>query len=97
MKLGNRTFTAGDKRKYTVDYSVFLAAGVTIASATVTTPDGSVTISGIDYATNPQKLAFFVAGGTLHQPFTVTVSVTDSTSQIVQDVIDYNVVGPTGN
>lgn len=98
MRLGVRPFTAGDKRKYSVSYDSFLAVGATLASATVTTPDVNVTISSINYVADPRAVSFFVQGGTHAVPFTVTVSVTDSTAQVITDTIDFNpVVNPDGS
>jgi hypothetical protein len=94
MLLARFDWTAGDKRLRTVNYDDFLADGVTLVTAAVTCPDSSVTISGIDIATNPRKATFFVAGGTVNTTFTVTVQVTDSTGQIVTDTIDFSVGAP---
>jgi hypothetical protein len=88
MALARKFLTVGNKVRYTLDYSYWLEEGVTLATFTAVTTDTSVTIT--DVAVLPSGHAvLFVAGGTLNQPFTVSVQAVDSRGEIKNDVIEF--------
>lgn len=93
MILARKNHTVDNKVFWTVDYDNWLEDGVTIASATVTDDDTSVTV-GTPVIEDGHKIRFFVQGGTLNQAFTVSVAITDTKGQIKNDTIEFTVVAP---
>ncbi len=100
MKLARKPHTVGDRIRYEIDYSNWLAEGDTLVDTdpsdvtVVVSTEGidDVTISDVQVMT--QHLYFFVEGGSEGETFTVTVTITDSRGEVAIDTIDFFVVAP---
>jgi hypothetical protein len=97
MQLGNQNITAGDTRRYQVDYTPFLQEGETITGftlgltpATATSTVNSLGNSFLDVSET--QLYLFVTGGNVNENFTVTVQIVTNYGQTVNDTISYTVV-----
>ena len=99
MLIGTRSHTAGNKIRYTVDYSSWLDTGATLSTvlnacsvALAAPAPADVTLSGLQV--NADHLYFFVAGGSVSEAFTVNVTVTDSRGEIDVATIGFSVIAP---
>lgn len=93
MLLGTRNITQGDTRRVVVDYSEFLAQGAILASETVIMSSGATsTVQNATLSENKKMLIFFVTAGALNENFTVSVQITDSQGETVNDTINFTVV-----
>lgn len=93
MILQQRNWTAGDKRKFTVDYSGWLDEGVTVSGFTVTSNTTDVVISGV--VKNPTgTCSFFVSGGTVGETATVSLQMTDTRTEVKNDTLVLTIVAP---
>lgn len=99
MSIARRPHTAGNKIRYTVDYSNWLESGATLSTVTnacqvslVAGAPADIMLSGLQV--NSDHLHFFVAGGTVSEVFTVQVSITDSRGEIDISDVDYFVIAP---
>jgi hypothetical protein len=93
MHLGSRKHTVGNVTIYFVDYWRALREGDWIASCAVTSSAPDTTISDV-IIQEGHVIQFTLSGGVLNETFTVTVQATDNNSEISNDTIDFNVVGP---
>ncbi len=91
MLLGTRNHTVGDKRRHIVHYT--LDAGLSISSVSVTSPSATLTISGAA-PMEPRKVVFFTNGGLLNDAVTVSIQITLSNSEIVNDTMAFTVIAP---
>ena len=95
MLLASRTLGIGDTRLYHIRYSGWLARGATIVTETVTVPLGTKSSIGtVTLDPDAKGFTFFVVTGTVSETFTVSVQVTDSTSQVVNDTAAFSVITP---
>ncbi len=92
MLLAHKPHTVGDRRRYIVDYSQWLDAGVTVASATASTTSGTASVDTLSHDTT--TVTFFVEGGILNEIFTVAVQMTDSLGEVKNDTIEFFVQAP---
>jgi hypothetical protein len=99
MLLGQRALTAGNKKRFVIDYSDWLDDGVTLTTATVvmdpafTATVTDVTITGVLVQLG-HLLVFFVQGGSVNETFTLDVQIVDSRTEIKNDTIKIAVVAP---
>lgn len=91
--LRTQNFTAGNKIKFTVDYSDWLDEGTTITAFTVTSDTADMVVSGV--VINPTgTVAFYVAGGTVGEVATMRLAMTDTRSNLKHDTVILTVVAP---
>jgi hypothetical protein len=100
--LARRPQTAGNRKRYKIDYSDWLHHGASVATAAVTLTDTN-TVNGVlltgatidTVSVSPEgHVIFFVNGGVLNETFTATIQIVDSLGQIKLDTIDYFCVNP---
>ena len=99
MLLGSQNITAGDKRRYFVDYGEFLIKGAILTAVTVTVSAGATSSVGTGPTApalnvDEKGIIFWLTGGTLNEKFTANIQVTDNNSEIVNDTIQFTVVAP---
>jgi hypothetical protein len=99
MLLGSQNITAGDTRRYYVDYGEFLIKGAILTAVTVTVSAGATSTVGSG-ATAPKLnvdekgIIFWLTGGVLNEKFTASIQVMDNNSETVNDTIQFTVVAP---
>lgn len=93
MLLGTRKHTVGDVRIYFVDYWQGLRRGDWITTANITCPSPDVVISNI-IIQEGHVIQFTLSGGVLNEAFTVTVQAMDNNTELSNDTLHFNVVGP---
>lgn len=91
--LASKKHTAGNRRRFVVDYRDWLCDGVWIVTATVTSSSLTATIDTVSVVEGKQ-IVFFVNGGVLNESFTVTLVATDSKTEVKNDTITFTVVAP---
>ena len=95
MLLGTRNITQGDTRRVVLDYSGWLTLGVVLKTATVSVNTGATsTVQGAALTEDKRHVIFYVTAGNLNEGFTVSVQITDSASETVNDTIAFAVVAP---
>jgi len=73
---------AGEKRRYSMDFSDLMVSGETISGTpTVTDASSDLTISGI--TVSGQSVLAWIAGGTKPKKYTVVITLTTSSGQIL--------------
>ena len=97
MLLGHRNLTAGDTRRYEVDYTDFLARGAKLTKPTGyfntgTTFTSSLGTMALDESAT--KVFVFVTGGVVNEQFTLTIQVQDTFNEVVNDTITFTIVSP---
>jgi hypothetical protein len=95
MQLGNQNITAGDTRRYQVDYTPFLQNGDVVATFTVVSSSSTSTAQGAFLDVTDTQLFFFVTAGAAPETFTVAIKVTDSIGQTINDTAVFTVVPTT--
>ena len=99
MLLGQKSLTAGNKRRFEIDYSDWLDEGVTLSAATVvldpafTATVTDVVISGVTVQYG-NKVVFFVTATVVNETFTLDVQVTDTRTEIKNDTMKFTVLAP---
>lgn len=93
-QLGQQNITAGDIRRYQIDYTQFLQPGevLTAGGFTVTSSGATSTARGAFLNITETQLYFFVTGGNLNESFTVSVQVKTSFGETINDTIAFTVV-----
>lgn len=100
MSLGRRSFTAGNKTRYVLEYEDWLLEGESLVSGTVelnaafTATVTDIVISGVAVNNSTNALIFFLAGGSVEEIFTLDIQITNSRGEIKNDTIDFFVVDP---
>ena len=95
MLLATRNLGVGDTRLYKISYKEFLARGATLVTEAVTVPAGTKsTIGTITLDPDAKAFTFFVVTGSIVESFTASIAVKDSTGQIVNDTMDFQVLTP---
>lgn len=110
MLLGARKHTAGDRKRWRIDYYGRrrgddivavppLEEGVTVTSATVTLADTTTApLVGATIDTvsveADGKVVFWTNGGVVNELFTASVAMMDSIAEIRKDTISFAVVSP---
>lgn len=100
MSLGRRSFTAGNRTRYTIEYGNWLLDGETInpggtvtlnAEFTATVTDITIEVPVVNSADN---LVFFLEGGSVDETFTLDVQIETSMGETKNDTIEFFVVAP---
>ncbi len=92
-----RKHTVGDRRRWVVDYTDWLVQGDFLSTATAVSNSTSVTPATVDTVSvdpDARHVIFFLNGGALNEAFTVTVTITDTLSQVKENIFDFIVVAP---
>jgi hypothetical protein len=97
MQLSNQNITAGDTRRYQVDYTPFLQDGDKLTSFTLAiaaqTPAATSSVGSNSFLdVSETQLYLFVTAGVVNENFTVKVQVKTSYGETVNDTISYTVV-----
>jgi hypothetical protein len=92
MILGAKSHTAGDTRRWTIDYGAWLDNTATIEQCAVMSSSTTCTAGQILILGN--RVIFFLTGGVLNEQLTVTLAMTDSLGNIKNDTINFIVVAP---
>ena len=92
MLLGSKQHTAGDNKRWRLDYSRWLENPANIVDATVTS--SSTTCTVVDSSVLGKEVVFFLNGGTTGEQVTVSVAMTDSDDNLKHDTIAFTVVAP---
>ena len=90
MLLGSKQHTAGDTKRWRIDYSRWLANAVNIESATVTS--SSVTCTTDDSIVLGDEVIFFLTGGVQGETLTVSVTMTDTDGNVKNDTLAFTVI-----
>jgi len=93
MILGSKLHTAGDTKRWRIDYSKWLENPANIVSATVTSSSTSCTITPPAIVLG-KEVIFFLTGGTVGETLTVSIVMTDSDTNVKRDTIKFTVVAP---
>ena len=92
MLLGSKQHTAGDTKRWRIDYSRWLANAVNIESAVVTS--SSATCTTDDSVVLGDEVVFFLTGGVQGETLTVSVTMTDTDGNVKNDTIAFTVIAP---
>jgi hypothetical protein len=92
MLLGSKQHTAGDTKRWRIDYSRWLGNAVDIASATLTSSSATCTVD--DSVVLGDEVVFFLSGGVQGENVTVSVAMTDTDGNLKNDTIAFTVVAP---
>jgi hypothetical protein len=92
MILGSKLHTAGDTKRWRIDYSRWLGNTVDIASATITSSSLTCTVN--DNVVLGDEVVFFLTGGVQGEHVTLSVAMTDTDGNIKHDTIIFSVVAP---
>jgi hypothetical protein len=92
MLLASKVHTAGNTKRWRINYSRWLENTVDIASAVVTSSSATCTVA--DNTVLGDDVIFFLTGGTRGESVTVSVAVTDTNGNVKKDTIMFNVVAP---
>jgi hypothetical protein len=99
MQLGNQNITAGDTRRYQIDYTPFLQPGEKLTGFTlavaVQIPPATSTVNSAGNSfldVGDTQLFLFVTGGVINENFTVKVQVVTNYGETVNDTIAFSVV-----
>ncbi len=89
-----RKHTVGDRRRWVVDYTDWLVQGDILATATVVSSSSTATVDTVSVDPDARRVIFFLNGGVLNEAFTVTVTITDTLSQVKENIFDFIVIAP---
>jgi hypothetical protein len=92
MRLASKVHTAGNTKRWRIDYSRWLENTVDIVSAVVTSSSATCTVD--DNTVLGDEVIFFLTGGTQGESVTVSVVLTDTNGNVKRDTIVFNVVAP---
>jgi hypothetical protein len=92
MILGSKQHTAGDTKRWRIDYSRWLANAVNIASATITSSSATCTVD--DSVVLGDEVVFFLTGGVRGENVTLSVMMTDTDGNVKNDTVSFTVVAP---
>lgn len=93
MALARKSHAVGNSTRYVIDYSEWLPHGVTITTATVTSPSATLTVDRVTVGASGH-VYFYVNGGALGETADLAVHVVDSISETKNDIVTVNVVAP---
>lgn len=91
MLLGSKIHTAGDTKRWTVDYSQWLENPANIVSALVTSSSTSCIVSPPATVLG-KEVIFFLSGGTVGETLTLALKMTDSDANVRNDTVKFTVV-----
>jgi hypothetical protein len=90
--LHSKSHTAGDTRRYTVDYSDWLDNPATITQCTALSSSADCTVNNTRVL--GEEVVFFLAGGVQGEQLTVLMTMSDTDGNIKNDTIAFTVVAP---
>lgn len=88
--LGSKQHTAGDTKRWTVNYEFWLDNAAVIDAIDVQSSSTTCTVN--DIAVSGPTIVFFLAGGELNERLTVSLTMTDNFGNIKHDTIAFMVV-----
>lgn len=95
MTLPTREHTAGNKRRFVVDYREWMNPGATVSAFTAVLSPSTVTATVTGAAIqDDQTCVFFVNGGAEGEEFEVDLTLTTSYGEIKIDVVPFVVIAP---
>ena len=92
--LAKKNHTVGNRTRWIVDYTEWLKSGIYLLTVTVTSDSATATVDGVAMFDDKKHVVFFTNGGVLDEVFTVSLSVTDTLTEIKNDTIEFTVVAP---
>lgn len=92
MLLGSKTHTAGDSRRWTVDYDRWLDNTATIEQCDVDSSSETCTVGQITILGH--QVNFFLSGGSANERLMLSLVMTDNFGNIKNDTIAFTVVAP---
>lgn len=92
MLLASRSHTAGDTRRWEIDYSRWLDNTVDIDTADVTSSSTSCTVQSSEVLGD--TVIFFLTGGNVGETFTVSLQVNDTVGNTKTDTIAFTCIAP---
>jgi hypothetical protein len=92
MLLGSKTHTAGDSRRWIVDYSRWLDNTATITTVNLSSSSTTGTVDA--GKVQGKEVIFHISGGTVGETSTVTLTMTDSFQNVKKDTLKFTVVAP---
>lgn len=106
MLLARKAFTLGNTTQYIIDYAehpcidethipalIPLREGYYITATTAVASAVDVTVTNVSVLEG-SKVTFFLSGGSINEPFTVTVTSTTSNGETIKDTVIFTVVAP---
>lgn len=90
--LGSKRHTAGDTRRWEVDYSRFLGNAVELAQVEVASPSATCMIGDVE--TQGAVASFFLTGGVSGETLTVALQMSDTEGNIRNDTLAFTVIAP---
>lgn len=93
MILGSKTHTAGDVRRWEINYGRWLANTATIVSAAVISNSDTLTVTDPPTVLG-REIVFFVNGGVVGETAILTVTMTDSFENVKSDTLHFTVLAP---
>ena len=92
MLLGSKSHTAGDTRRWEIDYSRWLDNTVDIESVDVTSSSTTCTVQSNEILGD--TVIFFLTGGTVGETLTVTLAMQDTAGNTKTDTLSFHVISP---
>jgi hypothetical protein len=92
MLIASKQHTAGDTRKWIIDYERWLDNAAKIVSAEVTSSSTTCTIDSSEV--NGKEVVFMLTGGDPEEILTVTLKMTDNFDNIKTDTIKFTCIQP---
>ena len=92
MLLGSKQHTAGDNKRWRLDYSRWLENPAKIVAATIASSSAICVVE--DSAVLGEEVVFFLSGGVQGEQVTVSVAMTDSDDNLKHDTIKFTVIAP---
>ena len=93
MLLGSKVHTAGDTKRWKLDFHRWLDNTATIVNASVTSSSETCTVRPAPKILG-KEVIFFLTGGTVGETLTVSVMIEDSFGNIKNDTVAYTVIAP---
>lgn len=90
--LGSKAHTAGDTKRWTVDYSDWLDNAASITDIEALSDSDTCTVN--DVTTDGPSIVFFLTGGELNERLIVSLTMTDNFGNIKHDTIAFTCVAP---
>jgi hypothetical protein len=92
MLIASKQHTAGDTRKWIINYDHWLDNAASIVSAQVTSSSLTCTVGSSEV--KGKEVSFLLTGGTPEENLTVTLKMTDNFDNVKTDSIKFTCVAP---
>jgi len=93
MLLASKSHTAGDTKRWKLDYHRWLDNAASIVSTDVTSDSETCTVMPKPEILG-KEVIFFLTGGTVGETLEVDVRIEDSFGNIKNDIVAYTVIAP---